>query len=132
MVHDREAHKDTFDILKAENNGSKVLFHCFSGSVEFMQQCVKENWLIAIGGVVTFKNSIKMKEVAVNVPLKNLVLETDSPYLAPVPKRGKRNESAFVPYIAEFLSTVYGCTVEHVAKVTTCNANRLFSKITCL
>ena len=65
-----------------------------------------------------------------NIDLKYIITETDSPYLAPVPKRGKRNESAFVPYIAEFLSTVYGCTVEHLAKVTTCNANRLFSKIT--
>ena len=80
VVHNREAHKDTFDILKAENKGSKVLYHCFSGSVEYMRECVKEGWMIAIGGVVTFKNAQKVKDVAKEVPLSHLVLETDSPY----------------------------------------------------
>ena len=91
VVHDREAHKDTFDILKKYNEKSDVLFHCFSGSVEFMKECVKQGWYIALGGVVTFKNAVKIKDVAREVPLDRLVLETDSPYLTPVPYRGKEN-----------------------------------------
>ena len=88
-VHDREAHKDSFDILTEFNKNSIVIMHCFSGSVEFMHECVKQGWYIAIGGVVTFKNAIKMKEVAKDVPLDKLLIETDAPYLTPVPYRGK-------------------------------------------
>ena len=88
VVHDREAHKDCFDIIKEHNKDSKVLFHCFSGSVEFMRECVKQDWYIALGGVVTFKNAVKMKDVAREIPLNKLVLETDAPYLTPVPFRG--------------------------------------------
>ena len=80
VVHDREAHKDCFDILKNNFVEKGVLFHCFSGSVEFMREVIKEGWNIALGGVVTFKNAVKMKEVAKEIPLDKLMLETDSPY----------------------------------------------------
>lgn len=125
-VHDREAHKDTFDIIKSENRNSDVLFHCFSGSVEFMKECVKEGWYIALGGVVTFKNAIKMKEVAKEVPLNKLVLETDSPYLTPVPFRGKTNYPAYVKYVAEEIANLRNMPLDELIGITTENAERLF------
>ncbi len=127
VVHDREAHKDSFDIIKEENNGSKVLFHCFSGSVEFMRECVKEGWYIALGGVVTFKNAVKMKEVAKEVPLDKLVLETDSPYLTPVPYRGKPNKPAYVKYVAEEIAKLRGLSFEEIADITSTNAEEFFN-----
>ena len=125
-VHDREAHKDTFDIIKSENKGSDVLFHCFSGSVEFMRECVKQGWYIALGGVVTFKNAVKMKDVAKEVPLEKLVLETDSPYLTPVPFRGKTNYPSYVKYVAEEIANLRAMPVEELIGITTENAERLF------
>lgn len=88
VIHDREAHKDAYDLLLEYNQSSKALFHCFSGSVEFMRECVKKGWYIALGGVVTFKNAVKMKDVAREIPLDKLVLETDSPYLTPCSFQG--------------------------------------------
>ncbi len=126
VVHDREAHKDSFDLLKEYNKNSKVLFHCFSGSVEFMRECVKQGWYIAIGGVVTFKNAIKMKDVAKTVPLEYLVLETDSPYLTPVPFRGKENSPAYVKYVAEEIANLRDIPVEEIIDITTNNAERFF------
>ena len=125
VVHDREAHKDCFDILK-EQGAKRVLFHCFSGSVEFMRECVKEGWYIALGGVVTFKNAVKMKDVAREVPLDRLVLETDSPYLTPVPYRGKPNKPAYVKYVAEEISKLRDLPLEELVDVTTTNAERFF------
>ena len=125
VVHDREAHKDCFDILK-EQKAEKVLFHCFSGSVEFMRECVKEGWFIAIGGVVTFKNAIKMKDVAKEIPLEKLVLETDSPYLTPVPYRGKPNKPAYVRYVAEEVAKIRNIQLEELIDITTTNAERFF------
>ena len=127
VVHDREAHKDTFDIIKEENKSSKVLFHCFSGSTEFMKECVKEGWYIAIGGVVTFKNAVKMKEVAKEVPLDKLVLETDSPYLTPVPFRGKPNKPAYVKYVAEEIAKLRGMSFEEIVDITSTNAEVFFA-----
>lgn len=126
VVHDREAHKDSIDILKEYNKGSDVLFHCFSGSVEMMKECVKYGWYIAIGGVVTFKNAKKMKEVAVEVPLERLMLETDSPYLTPVPYRGKTNEPAYVKFVAEEIAKLRNDSVENIMKITSSNAEKVF------
>ena len=126
VVHDRDAHKDCFDILKEYNKGSKVLFHCFSGSPEFAQECVKEGWLIALGGVVTFKNAVKPKEVAQAVPLSHLVLETDSPYLTPVPYRGKENRPAYVKYVAEEIAKLRGVETDEIIEKTTRNAEEFF------
>ncbi|MBR6127016.1 TatD family hydrolase [bacterium] len=126
VVHDREAHKDCFDIIKSENINSKVLFHCFSGSVEFMEECVKEGWYIALGGVVTFKNAVKMKNVAREIPLDKLLLETDSPYLTPVPYRGKPNKPAYVKYVAEEIAKIRQISVDEIINTTTENAERFF------
>ena len=126
VVHDREAHKDCFDILKEENPQNGVLFHCFSGSVEFMKECVKQGWYIALGGVVTFKNAVKMKDVAHEVPLDKLVLETDSPYLTPVPYRGKPNKPAYVKFVAEEIAKIRNLPPEELTDITTTNAERFF------
>lgn len=127
VIHDREAHKNCFDIIKKYYKGSKVLFHCFSGSVEFMRECVKEGWYIAIGGVVTFKNAIKMKEVAQEVPLDKLMLETDSPYLTPVPYRGKPNKPAYIKYVAQEISNLRNIDINEIIETTTKNAEEFFS-----
>lgn len=127
VVHDREAHKDCFDILKEYNKGSKVLFHCFSGSPEFALECVKEGWFIALGGVVTFKNAHKPKEVAKTVPLSHLVLETDSPYLTPVPYRGKENQPAYVKFVAQEIAKLREVDVDTIINVTTKNAEEFFA-----
>ena len=126
VVHNREAHKDTFDILKAENKGSKVLYHCFSGSVEYMRECVKEGWMIAIGGVVTFKNAQKIKDVTKEIPLSHLVLETDSPYLTPVPFRGKPNKPEYVKYVAEEIANIKEIPTAELIDITTRNAEEFF------
>jgi TatD DNase family protein len=126
VIHDREAHKDCFDIVKEYNDGNDVIFHCFSGSPEFALECVKEGWHIALGGVVTFKNALKAKEVAKAVPLENLVLETDSPYLTPVPFRGKENRPAYVKYVAEEIAKLRGMEVSDLMKITSENAERIF------
>lgn len=126
VVHDREAHKDCYDILAEHNKGSKVLFHCFSGSAEFMRECVKKGWYIALGGVVTFKNAIKMKDVAREIPLEKLVLETDSPYLTPVPFRGKENKPAYVKYVAEEIAKIRDMSLEEIIDITTSNAEEFF------
>ncbi len=127
LVHDRDAHEDTFKILK-ETNAAEVgvVMHCFSGSVEFAKECVKEGFYIALGGVTTFKNAKKAKEVAKAVPLDRLLLETDSPYMTPVPFRGKENEPAYVRYVAEEIALLRGITIEEVDKATTENSYRLF------
>lgn len=127
VVHDRDAHKDCFDLLKEYNFGSKVLFHCFSGSPEFAFECVKEGWLIALGGVVTFKNAVKAKEVAKSVPLSNLVLETDSPYLTPVPFRGKENKPAYVKYVAQEIAKLREMDLDELWDITTNNAEGFFN-----
>lgn len=126
-VHDREAHLDTLTILKEHNEGSKVVMHCFSGSVEFMKECLKENIYIALGGVVTFKNAIKAKEVATEIPLEKLLLETDAPYLAPVPYRGKENQPSYTSLVAEEIAKLRGITFEEVCKQTTFNAHEIFN-----
>lgn len=125
-IHDREAHKDTFDILKAHNKNSKIVMHCFSGSVEFANECIKEGMYIALGGVVTFKNAVKMKEVAINIPLDRLLLETDAPYLTPVPFRGKENQPAYTKYVAEEIAKLRNITVDEINKATTQNTFEVF------
>lgn len=128
-IHSREAHLDTLEILKKYNKNSTAIMHCFSGSLEFARECIKEGIYIALGGVVTFKNAKKTKEVAKNIPLEYLLLETDDPYLTPVPFRGKENQPMYVKYVAEEIANLRGITPEEVAKTSTENAKKIFKNI---
>lgn len=128
-IHSREAHLDTLEILKKYNKNSTAIMHCFSGSLEFARECIKEGIYIALGGVVTFKNAKKTKEVAKNIPLEYLLLETDDPYLAPVPFRGKENQPMYVKYVAEEIANLRRITPEEVAKTSTENAKKIFKNI---
>lgn len=127
LIHDREAHKDCFDILSQNVEESiPVIMHCFSGSLEFAQQCIKKGYYIAIGGVVTFKNAKKVHEIAQKIPLKNLLLETDAPFLTPEPHRGERNEPAYVKFIAERIAQLRNIPVEKIADITSNNVRKVF------
>lgn len=105
IIHDRDAHKDTLDIMKEFSN-VKGIVHCFSGSVEFAKECIKLGYLIGITGVVTFKNAKKIVEVVENIPLEKLLVETDCPYMAPVPNRGKRNKSDYIEHIIQQIALI--------------------------
>jgi TatD DNase family protein len=124
MIHSREATEDTLSILR-EFPSVKGVMHCFSGSHEVAKQVVQMGYYLGIGGVLTFKNC-KLAEHLVGIPLEALVLETDAPYMAPVPYRGKRNESRWMRYVAERLAQVYACSIEHVIEQTSANARALF------
>ena len=127
IIHEREAHKDAFDILKEYKNPNiNVIMHCFSGSVEFMKECVKEGYYIALGGIVTFKNALKPKEVAKEIPLDKLLIETDCPYLTPHPHRGEENEPAYVKFVAEEIARIKDISFDEIADCTTKNALKVF------
>ncbi|WP_456272834.1 TatD family hydrolase [Bacillus sp. AK031] len=127
VIHNREATQDIVDILQ-EEDAKEVggIMHCFSGSPETARDCLDMNFLISLGGPVTFKNAKKPKEVAEEVPLDKLLIETDCPYLAPHPYRGKRNEPSYVKLVAEQIADIKGVTFEEVAEKTTRNAKKLF------
>lgn len=124
MIHSRDATEDTLNILR-EFPTVKGVMHCFSGSHEVAKQVIDMGYYLGIGGVLTFKNC-KLAEHLVGIPLERLILETDAPYMAPVPYRGKRNESRWMWYVVERLAEIYNCTPEHVDEVTTANAKALF------
>ncbi len=127
IIHNREATEDVLTILK-EENAAEVggIMHCFGGSVETAQISIDMNFMISLGGPVTFKNAKKPKEVAAQIPLEHLLIETDAPYLAPHPYRGKRNEPSYVTLVAEEIARLRDLPVEEVAKITTQNAERFF------
>ena len=124
ILHNREATEDILRIVKEE--GGRGVFHCFNGSRETAQQILDMGFYLGIGGVLTFKNS-KLAEKLDVVPLERILLETDAPYMAPVPHRGERNESRFMIHVAERLAQVYNCSVEHIIEVTNANARQIFA-----
>ena len=127
VIHTRDAAQDTFDIIKNVHAGSDGgIIHCYSGSVEMAKEYVKLGYMIGVGGVVTFKNGRVLKEVVREIPLDHIVTETDCPYLAPVPFRGKRNQSAYLPYIIEQIAAIKGRKTEEVEEITYNNAMRVF------
>ena len=126
VVHDREAHKDTFDILE-QMGAKKVLMHCFSGSLEFALECIKKGWFIALGGVVTFKNAKKVREVALKIPLENIMLETDTPYLTPHPHRGEENAPKYIIFTAKEIANLKDTALSEVENITSKNATEFFS-----
>jgi len=127
IIHNREATADIIEILE-EEKASEVggIMHCFTGSVEVAKQCMDMNFYISFGGPVTFKNAKKPKEVATEIPLDRLLIETDCPYLTPHPFRGKRNEPSYVKYVAEQIAELKGVTFEEIAQITSDNAKRFF------
>lgn len=125
IVHDREAHGDTLEIL--QETKPKGSLHCFSGSVETALEIVKLGMYIGIGGVITFKNARKLVEVAEAIPLNRILLETDAPYLSPIPFRGKQCNSSLIYYTAERLAEIKGLSTEEVISVTSNNAKILFN-----
>jgi TatD DNase family protein len=127
VVHNRDAHEDVMKIIKKED-AAKVggVFHCYSGSVEMARELLNENFYISIGGPVTFKNARKAVEVVKYVPCDRLLVETDCPYLAPKPHRGKRNDSSYIKFIAEKIAEIKDIAFEEIAEMTTNNAKLLF------
>ncbi|MGM0855390.1 MAG: TatD family hydrolase [Bacillota bacterium] len=128
IIHNRDATQDIVNILR-EEGAEEVggIMHCFSGSPEIAQECVDMNFYISLGGPVTFKNAKKPKEVAKEIPLEKLLIETDCPYLAPHPHRGKRNEPAYVKLVAEQIADLKEVSFEEVENITTENAKKLFN-----
>ncbi len=127
IIHNREATEDIVEILK-EENAAEVggIMHCYSGPVETAKECIDMNFMISLGGPVTFKNAKLPKEVAKAIDLEHMLVETDCPFLAPHPNRGKRNEPAYVKLVAEQIAELKEITYEEVAEITTANALRFF------
>ncbi len=125
-VHSRDASEDTFQIMKDHAAGLKGIIHCFSGSKEMAVEYVKLGFHIGVGGVVTFKNGKKLKQVVEAIPLTSIVLETDCPYLAPEPYRGKRNNSVYIKHVAEEIARLKGVTAEEVLAQTEENARKVY------
>ena len=125
-IHERDAHGDALKILKSEGKNLRGVLHCFSGSLEMAREVWKLGWLIGIDGPLTFKNSAKLPEIVKAAPREMILLETDAPYLAPMPNRGKRNEPAYLVDVAKKLTELRGEELEDIAAYTTENAERLY------
>ena len=125
-VHSRDASRDTFDLISRHGQKLSGVIHCYSGSCEMAKEYVKMGYYIGIGGVVTFKNAKKLKETAEAIPLENILLETDCPYMAPTPHRGKRNNSIYIDFVAEAIARLKGMEKEEVIARTEANARQLF------
>lgn len=125
IIHDREAHGDTMDILRAHPHACGVL-HSFSGSVEMARQLLARGWYISFSGPITYKNARSLREVAEGVPLDRILIETDAPYLPPEPHRGKINFSGYLPFTAKAVADAKGCSLHEIALHTTENAKTLF------
>ncbi|HXK29387.1 MAG TPA: TatD family hydrolase [Candidatus Binatia bacterium] len=127
VVHERDAAQDVADLLRTEGAGKlRGVIHCFTGNYEAARAYLDLGFYISFTGIITFKNADALRDVVRNVPLERMLVETDSPYLTPVPHRGKRNEPAYVRYVAETVARIKGLSLEEVARVTTQNVRELF------
>lgn len=126
VIHDREAHADTLEMLSKFKGKINGIMHCFSGSREMAEQCIKSNFYISFAGPVTFPDSPKLQEIAKWIDLNKILFETDSPWLAPQPMRGKRNEPSFLPFTAKKIAELKRISMDELAKATTENAKRIF------
>jgi len=127
VVHVREAYQDVMSILKSEHaEDVGGIVHCFSGDREAAKDCLDMGFYISVGGILTFANSQELREIIRGLPMDRILLETDAPYLTPVPYRGKRNEPAYLVHVAEALANLKGITFDEVAETTTLNACKLF------
>lgn len=128
IVHTRDAREDTINLLKAENAAAVGgILHCFTESWEMAKEALDLGFYISLSGIVTFKNATELREVAKKIPSDRLLIETDAPYLAPVPHRGKQNQPAYVVEVAKHLASIRGQSVEEIAEISTNNFNRLFN-----
>tara|TARA_B100000787_G_scaffold168118_1_gene156247 strand:+ start:37 stop:801 length:765 start_codon:yes stop_codon:yes gene_type:complete len=128
IIHSRNAEHETFDILSSYKNHSlKILMHCFTGSSEFSKKLLTLDAFFSASGIITFKNSIDLQNTFKSIPLEKLLIETDSPFLAPIPMRGKKNEPSFIKYTLEKLSTLKETTADQMSSITTVNFNKLFN-----
>ena len=126
VIHCRDAFDEVFEVLESEKSDDLFgIFHCFTGTEAQAEQALGYGMKLGIGGVVTFKNG-KIDQFLHRIPIEHIVLETDAPYLSPVPFRGKRNESSYIPLIAEKLAAIYGLPLTEVAGITSLNANSVF------
>lgn len=127
IIHSRNSEKETIDILREyKNYNLKFILHCFSGTKEFAKNCLDLNGFLAFGGILTFNNSNKLRELSSEIPINRILLETDSPYLSPHPLRGKRNHPKYLLHIAKCLSEIKKLTMDDIANITTNNFNTLF------
>ena len=128
IIHSRGAEKETFEILSLyKDQNLKILMHCFTGSLEFSKKLLTLDAFFSASGIITFKNSTDLQDTFKTIPLEKLLIETDSPFLAPIPMRGKKNEPSFIKYTLEKLSTLKETTIEKMSKITTDNFNKLFN-----
>ena len=128
IIHSREAEKETFDIINSyKNNNLKILMHCFTGSLEFSKKLLNLNAFFSASGIITFNNSMELQSTFKTIPLEKLLIETDSPFLAPTPMRGKKNEPSFIKYTVEKLSTIKDKNINDIIDSTTENFNKLFN-----
>lgn len=130
VIHDRDAHEDVLKIMR-EERADEVggVVHCFSGSLEMAQKCIDMGFYISLAGPVTYKNAKRPKEIAAQVPLDRLLIETDAPFLTPEPFRGKRNEPGYVRYVAKEIGRLRGISLEELAAVTSANTERVFPRM---
>jgi TatD DNase family protein len=128
VIHTREAETETIEILRSdyERAERRGVFHCFSGSMELAQRAVEIGFMISFSGIVTFKKAEELREIAKQVPLDRLLIETDCPYLTPIPYRGKRNEPAYVIEVARTLAALHDVELEEMGRITSENFNRFF------
>ncbi len=128
IIHSREAEKETFDILNSyKGSNIKILMHCFTGSLEFSKKLLTLDAFFSASGIITFKNSIDLQDTFRSIPLEKLLIETDSPFLAPIPMRGKKNEPSFIRYTLQKLASLKETTEENMSNITTDNFNNLFN-----
>jgi TatD DNase family protein len=125
VIHCREAQDDVLAVLKESNTRAPIIMHCFGGNIEYARQCLEAGCYLGIGGVATFKKSAELREAIAFAPLDKILLETDCPYLAPQPWRGKRNEPSYITIVAQLVADCKGISIEDVAATTTANARRI-------
>lgn len=129
VIHSREATPDCIAIVREKQNGSlRGIFHCFSGTMEEAEQIIALGFQLGIGGIITYKSNRELQDIVARVPLESILLETDAPYLSPVPYRGKRNESGYIPFIAEKIAELRNLSIEEIGRVTTEASEKLFRR----
>ena len=127
VIHARDAWPDLFDVLQAEGVPERTVLHCFTGGPDEVERCLRAGMYVSFSGIVTFKNAADVREAAARCPLDRLLVETDSPFLAPVPHRGRTNEPSYLPFVGEAIAAVKGCTVDEVRERSAAAAAMVFS-----